>query len=86
MVPAAQGARREPLVRLRGPRLGRVRDLLMEAAGGGVRLAGQGTAGAAGVFGDDELGAGPGAGEFPRGAGAAAGVVAAVDQHAGDRG
>src|ERR1700732_3940961 len=29
---------------------------------------------------------GPGAGELPRGAGAAAEVVAAVDQHAGDAG
>src|SRR5450756_2837825 len=64
-----------------------VRDLLVEAAGSGVPLAGHGgAAGVAGVFDDDELGAGPGAGELPRGAGAAAEVVAAVDQNAGDAG
>jgi hypothetical protein len=52
-----------------------------------VHLVGHGgAAGVAGVFDDDELGAGPGAGELPRGVGAAAEVVAAVDQDAGDGG
>src|SRR6266567_8310942 len=87
MVPAAQGARREPLARPRAARLGRVRYLLVEAIGSGMHLVGHGgAAGVAGVFDDDELGAGPGAGELPRGAGAAAEVVAAVDQDAGDAG
>ncbi len=45
-----------------------------------------GAASVAGVFDDDELGTGPGAGELPRGAGAAAVVIAAVDQDAGDSG
>src|SRR5215469_7402674 len=69
------------------PRLGAACDLLVEAAGGGVHLVGHGgAAGVAGVFDDDELGTGPGAGELPRGAGATAEVVATVDQDAGDAG
>ena len=56
---------------VRAARLGGVGDLLVEAVGGGVRLVGHGgAASVAGVFDDDELGAGPGGGEFPRGAGA----------------
>src|ERR1700721_624242 len=53
----------------------------------GVHLVSQGgAAGVAGVFDDDEPGAGPGTGELPRGAGAAAEVVAAVNQNTGDAG
>jgi len=69
------------------PRLGGSCDLLVQAAGGGVHLVGHGgAAGMAGVFDDDELGTGPGAGELPRGAGATAEVVTTVDQDAGDAG
>jgi hypothetical protein len=39
-----------------------------------------------GVLDDDELGTGPGPGEFPRGIGAAAEVVAAVNQDTGKAG
>src|SRR5205809_534563 len=85
---ASSGGPPECLVTLRACRAARrVRDLLVEAVGGGVHLLGhRGAAGVAGVLDDNELGTGPGAGEFPRGAGAAAEVVAAVDQDAGNAG
>src|SRR5689334_22069028 len=82
--PGAAGIRIESTC---APWLGGVRNLLVEAVGTGVHLAGHdGAAGMAGVFDDDEFRAGPGVGELPRGAGAAAEVVAAVDQDPGDAG